>query len=412
MASTRTKRTARASAVALLAGLLALALAPAAWTAPAPVAWADETDEAQAAADEAQAAVDEALAAVEGAQSELEGAKAQAGAVASDYETLQQEVDDLQARIDETAAQALEAQNEVLQGRATLARSVSYQYLNGDSVQSLITLVLESESMSDLLRNLAYLDAIVRYQADEVEAQKARTERFDALVADLDAQKDAQQGKLDELEAKKAEADQAVVEASDTLESAQSEHGEQASRLEELIRKAEEAAAAGEQSEPVAVEESNTNTMRPGDQQQEVKPDPVPEPDPDSSEGGSESEPGAGGGGSSDTSGVGWSTGVASAYGGSTDPYTPNPGTTATGAVCDDNSMGVAVPMAWGRYWQYYGRTVEISYNGMTVFATVNDCGYMGGGSRVLDLQPGVWKAFGFSSCNDWGLRTVSYRFL
>ena len=33
-------------------------------------------------------------------------------------------------------------------------------------------------------------------------------------------------------------------------------------------------------------------------------------------------------------------------------------------------------------------------------------------GSRVLDLQPGVWKAFGFSSCNAWGLRTVSYRFL
>ena len=48
----------------------------------------------------------------------------------------------------------------------------------------------------------------------------------------------------------------------------------------------------------------------------------------------------------------------------------------------------------------------------MTVFATVNDCGYMGGGSRSLDLQPGVWKAFGFSSCTDWGLRTVSYRFL
>ncbi len=48
----------------------------------------------------------------------------------------------------------------------------------------------------------------------------------------------------------------------------------------------------------------------------------------------------------------------------------------------------------------------------MTVLATVNDCGYMGGGSRSLDLQPGVWKAFGFSSCNDWGLRTVSYRFL
>ena len=36
----------------------------------------------------------------------------------------------------------------------------------------------------------------------------------------------------------------------------------------------------------------------------------------------------------------------------------------------------------------------------------------MGGGSRSLDLQPGVWKAFGYSSCDDWGLRTVSYRIL
>ena len=59
-----------------------------------------------------------------------------------------------------------------------------------------------------------------------------------------------------------------------------------------------------------------------------------------------------------------------------------------------------------------YKRQVEISYNGQTVLATVNDCGGMGGGSRSLGLQPGVWKAFGFSSCLDWGLRTVNYRFL
>ena len=53
-----------------------------------------------------------------------------------------------------------------------------------------------------------------------------------------------------------------------------------------------------------------------------------------------------------------------------------------------------------------------ISYDGMTVYAVINDCGGMGGGSRSLDLQPGVWKAFGYSSCDDWGLRTVSYRIL
>ena len=118
------------------------------------------------------------------------------------------------------------------------------------------------------------------------------------------------------------------------------------------------------------------------------------------------------GGGSGGSSEEGWLSGVASAYGGSTDPNTPNPGTTSTGATCDDNSMGVAVPKSLPNYRSYFGRTVEIVYGGQTVYATVNDCGSMGGGSRALDLQPGVWKAFGFSSCRAWGLRTVKYRFL
>ena len=74
--------------------------------------------------------------------------------------------------------------------------------------------------------------------------------------------------------------------------------------------------------------------------------------------------------------------------------------------------MGVAVPLSWPNARSYLGRQVEISYGGSTVVATVNDLGGMGGGSRSLDLQPGVWKAFGASSCFDWGVRTVSYRFL
>ena len=74
--------------------------------------------------------------------------------------------------------------------------------------------------------------------------------------------------------------------------------------------------------------------------------------------------------------------------------------------------MGVAIPLSWPNARSYLGRQVEISYGGMTVIATVNDLGGMGGGSRSLDLQPGVWKALGASSCLDWGVRTVSYRFL
>ena len=381
---------ARAVLGCLLAALLACGLVPFAPRA----AGADEVDEAAVA--EAERAVEEAQGALDGAESNRHG-------IAADHEALVKEVADLQKRIDETTAQALEAQQEVIDGRAALAKAAVYEY-RGGSAQSLVKLLLEAESFDELVRNLVYLSSVVQYQVDEVEAQKERSARFDALMEDLNAQKDEQDRKLAELEEKKVQAEQTVSDASTKLQGAQ---GEYASMVEELQRKIEEAEAQGSApAEPVAVDESNTNTVRPGDQMTDVAPDPSPSPAPD---GGSGSDPAPE---PAPDPGAGWSTGIASAYGGSTDPYTPNPGTTATGAVCDDWSMGVAVPMAWPRYWQYYGRTVEISYGGMTVLATVNDCGYMGGGSRSLDLQPGVWKAFGFSSCNDWGLRTVSYRFL
>lgn len=110
-----------------------------------------------------------------------------------------------------------------------------------------------------------------------------------------------------------------------------------------------------------------------------------------------------------DTSTDGWKSGRASAYGGSSDPGTGM--TTANGSKVTDWSMGVAIPLSWGRR-DLLGHQVEISYNGKSVIATINDLGGMGGGSRALDLQPGVFKALGASTCQTWGVRTVQYRIL
>ena len=107
----------------------------------------------------------------------------------------------------------------------------------------------------------------------------------------------------------------------------------------------------------------------------------------------------------------GWKTGLASAYGGSSDDVTDPDALTASGTVCDDFSVGVAVPMAWGPE-AYYGKYVEISYGGRSIVAKVVDCGEMNGGERALDLQPGVFKAFGCSTCDDWGVREVQYRYV
>ncbi|MEA5019927.1 MAG: hypothetical protein VB027_06125 [Gordonibacter sp.] len=334
---------------------------------------------------------------VDEAQITLDSAELRVQNLAEQSATLEQEAAALQERIDQSAAQAMEAQQAVIEGRATLGKTARFEY-RSSSTQSLVTLVLEAADFNELVRNLYYLSTVTQHQAQVIEQQKERSQRFEAIVEDLNAQKDEQDKKLSEIAAKKAEADQVVSNATSQLQGAKDDY---AARLAELKKKADDMAAQGAVTEPVVSEDANT-VERPDAPETPIQPNPdptppTPGPDTEGNTGGSE---------------IGWSTGTASAYGGSTDPYTPNPGTTATGAVCDDWSMGVAVPMAWPRYWQYYGRTVEISYAGMTVFATVNDCGGMGGGSRVLDLQPGVWKAFGFSSCNDWGLRTVSYRFL
>lgn len=349
----------------LLACVLALTLAPAIPS----KAHADEVSEAQAALGDAEA--------------RMQG-------IAAEHDTLQKEADELQTRIDEAAAQVLEAQQAVIDGQVSLGKTAVYQY-RGGSVESLLTLVLETEDFGAFLRNLSYLESVLQYQSDEVAEQQERVARFEAVADDLDFQKNEQEKKLVELDEKEAEAERVVASATSQLQNAQAE---EAARLAALQQAAEQMAAA-ESSADVGISENATTVDRedvvPPDAP--VQPDPNPNPDAESSE-------------------AGWRTGIASAYGGSTDPYTDNPGTTATGAVCDDWSMGVAVPMAWPNYRSYFGRTVEISYNGQTVYAVVNDCGGMGGGSRSLDLQPGVWKAFGYSSCYDWGLRTVSYRFL
>ena len=317
-----------------------------------------------------------AVPSVEEAQAALAEAEANMEAVTAEYTQLKEEYDALQVQIDETAAKAMDAQQKVIDGRTDLGTLANYEYRGGSL--GMLDMILSSEDFGELLRNLDYLASVQQYQADVIAEQKARVSAYQALLSDLNAKRDEQDAKLVELEAKRAEAQAIVDEATGTLEDAEAEEA----RLEALAAAA--AAMNGSYSDPGIYDGWNTN------------------PGANDVSDGTVSEPGA----------TGWFTGYASAYGGVSDPTTPNPGITATGAVCDDWSMGVAVPMAWKNYRQYFGRTIEINYNGMTVITTVNDCGYMGAGSRSLDLQPGVWKAFGFDSCDAWGVRMVSYRFL
>ena len=74
-------------------------------------------------------------------------------------------------------------------------------------------------------------------------------------------------------------------------------------------------------------------------------------------------------------------------------------GTTASGDIVTPTSMGIAMRS------MPLGTVVELSYNGRSCVAVVNDRGpYYG--NRQIDLQPAVAEALGFGDTVD----TVGYR--
>lgn len=349
----------------------------------APAAWADDVSDAQAALDQAESRLKQ---------------------IVEEHDALQKEADDLQVQIDGAVDGVMDAQREVQDGRARLGEMLTYEYKTGGV--GILKVLLESENLDDLLNNLHYVDSVQKAQADAIELQKQREEAFNVALDDMNDKKDRQMVKIADAEKKTEEAAAVVATAETQLSKAQDAAQAEADRLaalkaqvDALAAAEQDAAAAEEPQAPAPTPEAPAQPDRPaagngsgstGGAVQGGGTAPAPAPAPDQQ--------------------AGWKTGAASAYGSQTDGTLG--ATTASGAVVTESSMGVAIPMSWPNARSYLGRQVEIRYGGMTVVATVNDLGGMGGGSRALDLQPGVWKAFGASSCLDWGVRTVSYRFL
>lgn len=311
----------------------------------------------------------------------LAEAESKLAELSSECDQLEAEINEMQGKVDELAEQTMAAQDAMLAGRASLGEAMQHEYRNS-SASAMLGVIFGSTDWTQFTKGVDYLSSIMDSQAEEVEKQKQLKAELEEVSAELTKQKDEQESKLGELESKRDEAQQVVDQVSEEV-AANTEKLEELKAQAAAISKPSQSATSSSPS--TSQQPSSNSSSNSGNASANV---------PSSSMGGE------------------WRQGPASAYGGSSDPNTRNPGRTATGAICDDSSMGVAVPMAWPNYRSLLGKTVEIRYGGQTVYATVNDCGGMGGGARHLDLQPGVFKAFGFSTCQAWGVRTVSYRFL
>lgn len=326
-----------------------------------------------------------AYAATAQTEAELAALTQQVNSAATTYQQATGRVNELNEQISEMADEILDfEQNKLPEQQQKASDAAANLYKLHVASPNVMSMLLNSASLGDLITQGKYLTTI---QDDNT----AELERLNAMHEELEA-------KMEELSSAKDEAEQEQQKASEALTSAQSAQAQMAARAQsedaaeaEAARKAAEEAAATTAQMQQQGSVSNSNGSSQGSNAGTAG---------SAGSGSSTQQPsGTGGSSSGTTSTSSWKSGVASYYG-IGDGFMG--GTTASGAIVTESSMGVAmlnVPL---------GTYVEISYGGRSVIAVVNDRGpYVHG--RVIDMQPAVARALGFLSV---GVGTVQYRFL
>lgn len=326
-----------------------------------------------------------ACAATAQTETELAALTQQVNSAATTYQQATDRVNELNEQISEMADEILDfEQNKLPEQQQKASDAAANLYKLHVASPNVMSMLLNSASLGDLITQGKYLTTI---QDDNT----AELERLNAMHEELEA-------KMEELSSAKDEAEQEQQKASDALTSAQSAQAQMAARAQsedaaeaEAARKAAEEAAATTAQMQQQSSVSNSNGSSQGSNAGNAG---------SANSSSSTQQPsGTGGSSSGTTSTSSWKSGVASYYG-IGDGFMG--GTTASGAIVTESSMGVAmlnVPL---------GTYVEISYGGRSVIAVVNDRGpYVHG--RVIDMQPAVARALGFLSV---GVGTVQYRFL
>ena len=284
------------------------------------------------------------------------------------YNTAVAHATELQDQIDANEARLAQIEEELPAKKDAAAKSLRVSYKMQTGSGDLIQLLLSSEDFNEVISTLQYLEKITSHNNAAVEDLAQATDELEQLQSALASQKAQVDSEVQSALASLTEANDARDQYEVQMAAQQAAQVRQAAAQQQAPAQQQAAEQQGASGSDSAKSDSFAN--------QDVE---------------SDGE---------------WMCGLASAY----DVDNNTGGTaTASGAILTGDSVTVAVPAS-----QYYllGRTVEIRYGGKTITATVTDTGGFASYGRVLDLAGGCWKAFGFSSCYDWGVRAVQYRFL
>lgn len=284
------------------------------------------------------------------------------------YNTAVAHANELQEQIDANEARLAQIEEELPAKKDAAAKSLRVSYKMQAGSGDLIQLLLSSEDFNEVISTLQYLEKITSHNNAAVEDLAQATDELEQVQSALASQK--------------AQVDSEVQSALASLTEANDARDQYEAQM---------AAQQAAQVRQAAVQQQGAEQQ--GTEQQGA------------SGGDSANKSDSSASQDVETDGE-WMCGLASGY--DVDNNTGG-SATASGSILTSDSVTVAVP-ASQRY--LLGRTVEIRYGGKTITATVTDTGGFASYGRVLDLAGGCWKAFGFSSCYDWGVRAVQYRFL
>ena len=326
---------------------------------------------------------------------DLESLQNAAIAAGEQYDQAQQELDSLQQQIDDNEARIEEIEDQLPELKANASNAIATSYKSHQDQNSLLALLLSADTFNDFITQLAYLNHIVGNATNDMNDLVAAQQELTQKQAELSQQK------ADE-EAKVQAAKDAYDSANAAIEAAKEKAMENAA-AQEAAYEAEQ--AKGEQDATVTEiqeatqDSSSDSSAQTSTQAQETSSQSQQQDTSSQSSAPQASAPASSSSSSSSAAPAASYTYVEASMYGEGDGLMY--GTTASGDTLTPTSMGVAMKT------MPLGTIIEITYNGRTVTAVVNDRGPYSG-NRQIDMQPAVASALGFSGVGTVGYRVVS----
>ena len=326
---------------------------------------------------------------------DLESLQNAAIAAGEQYDQAQQELDSLQQQIDDNEARIEEIEDQLPELKANASNAIATSYKIRQDQNSLLALLLSADTFNDFITQLAYLNHIVGNATNDMNDLVAAQQELTQKQAELSQQKTDEEAKV---QAAKDAYDSANAAIEAAKEKAMENAAAQEAAYEAQQAQGQQDATVTEIQEATQESSSDSSSASADTQAQDTSSQTQRQDTPSQSSSSNSSSSASSSSSSSSASAADYTYVEASMYGeGDGLMY----GTTASGDTLTPTSMGVAMKT------MPLGTIIEITYNGRTVTAVVNDRGPYSG-NRQIDMQPAVASALGFSGVGTVGYRVVS----